>query len=180
MTHFLIGFAIAVAVGLTGIGGGSFTVPALVLIAGLPASEAVGTAFVFAGAIRLVAAPFYMLRKHVHAQYLWLLLKGAVPGLLAGTFALRLLSKDAGSPGVIILLGILLAASSAVTFAPRIQNPRFAKENARWLPWLALPRSAAVLKASRWIRPRERAARRSESVSVLSFCVSRPQHVARR
>ena len=61
MMHFLIGFAIAVAVGLTGIGGGSFTVPALVLIAGLPASEAVGTAFVFAGAIRLVAAPFYML-----------------------------------------------------------------------------------------------------------------------
>ncbi len=41
MTHFLIGFAIAVAVGLTGIGGGSFTVPALVLIAGLPASEGV-------------------------------------------------------------------------------------------------------------------------------------------
>ena len=127
------------AVGLTGIGGGSFTVPALVLIAGLPASEAVGTAFVFAGAIRLVAAPFYMLRKHVHAQYLWLLLKGAVPGLLVGTFALRLLSKDAGSPGVIILLGMLLAASSAVTFAPRIQNPGFAKKNSRWLPWLAMP-----------------------------------------
>src|SRR5207245_1298279 len=139
MMHFLIGFLIAVAVGLTGIGGGSFTVPALVLIAGLPASEAVGTAFVFAGAIRLVAAPFYMLRKHVHAQYLWLLLKGAVPGLLAGTFALRLLSKDADSPGVIILLGILLAASSAVTFAPRIQNPGFAKKNPRWLPWLAMP-----------------------------------------
>ena len=96
MTHFLIGFAIAVAVGLTGIGGGSFTVPALVLIAGLPASEAVVTAFVSAGVIRLVAAPFYM------------------------------------------------------------------------------------LKASPWIRPRERAAGRSESVWVLSFCVSRPQHVARR
>ncbi len=139
MMHFLIGFLIAVAVGLTGIGGGSFTVPALVLIAGLPASEAVGTAFVFAGAIRLVAAPFYVLRKHVHARYLWLLLKGAVPGLLVGTFALRLLSKDAGSPGVIILLGILLAASSAVTFAPRIQNPGFAKKNPRWLPWLAMP-----------------------------------------
>ena len=79
--HFLIGFAIAVAVGLTGIGGGSLTVPALVLIAGLPTSEAVGTAFVFAGAIRRIAAPFYMLRKHVHAQYLWLLLRGAVPGI---------------------------------------------------------------------------------------------------
>ena len=49
--NFFIGFLIAVAVGLTGIGGGSFTVPALVLIVGLTAGEAVGTAFVFAGVL---------------------------------------------------------------------------------------------------------------------------------
>ncbi len=42
--NFLVGFLIAAAVGLTGIGGGSFTVPALVLLAGLTAGEAVGTA----------------------------------------------------------------------------------------------------------------------------------------
>ena len=35
MIYLLLGFAIAVTVGLTGIGGGSFTVPALLLIAGL-------------------------------------------------------------------------------------------------------------------------------------------------
>ncbi len=45
--NFLIGFLIAAAVGLTGIGGGSFTVPALVLLAGLTAGDAVGTAFLF-------------------------------------------------------------------------------------------------------------------------------------
>jgi hypothetical protein len=39
--NFLVGFLIAAAVGLTGIGGGSFTVPALVLLAGLTAGEAV-------------------------------------------------------------------------------------------------------------------------------------------
>jgi len=50
--NFLIGFLIAAAVGLTGIGGGSFTVPALVLLVGLPANAAVGTAFVFAGILR--------------------------------------------------------------------------------------------------------------------------------
>jgi len=52
----LIGFLIAAAVGLTGIGGGSFTVPALLLVAGLTAGEAVGTAFLFAGVLRLIAA----------------------------------------------------------------------------------------------------------------------------
>src|SRR5213595_1363731 len=137
--NFCIGFLIAVAVGLTGIGGGSFTVPALILIVGLTAGEAVGTAFVFAGVLRLIAAPFYLLGKHFHARYLWLLLLGAVPGLLLGTLVLRLIGQEGGNPVVIILLGILLAASSSVTFAPRVQNPGFARKNSRWLPWLALP-----------------------------------------
>jgi uncharacterized protein len=137
--NFLIGFLIAVAVGLTGIGGGSFTVPALVLIVGLTAGEAVGTAFVFAGVLRLIAAPFYLVGRNFHARYLWLLLVGAIPGLLLGTFVLRLIGQEGGNPVVIILLGILLAASSSVTFAPRVQNPGFARKNPRWLPWLALP-----------------------------------------
>jgi uncharacterized protein len=137
--NFLIGFLIAVAVGLTGIGGGSFTVPALVLIVGLTAGEAVGTAFVFAGVLRLIAAPFYLIGKNFHARYLWLLLRGAIPGLLLGTFVLRLIGEEGGNPVVIILLGILLAASSSVTFARRVQNPGFARKNSRWLPWLALP-----------------------------------------
>jgi len=137
--NFCIGFLIAVAVGLTGIGGGSFTVPALILIVGLTAGEAVGTAFVFAGVLRLIAAPFYLLGRNFHARYLWLLLLGAVPGLLLGTLVLRLIGQEGGNPVVIILLGVLLAASSSVTFAPRVQNPGFARKNSRWLPWLALP-----------------------------------------
>ena len=137
--NFLIGFLIAIAVGLTGIGGGSFTVPALLLLAGLTAGEAVGTAFLFAGVLRLIAAPFYLVGKQIHTRYLWLLLQGAVPGLLAGTWALRFLNRDAGSPVVILLLGVLLAASSSVTFIKRVQNPTFAGKNYHWLPWLALP-----------------------------------------
>src|SRR6202047_2313900 len=137
--NFLIGFLIAAAVGLTGIGGGSFSVPALVLIVGLTAGEAVGTAFLFAGVLRLIAAPFYLLGKQIHSRYLWLLLQGAVPGLLVGIWALRLLNRDRGNPLVIVVLGVLLAASSSVTFIRRVQNPAFARKNHRWLPWLALP-----------------------------------------
>jgi len=137
--YSIIGFLIAVAVGLTGIGGGSFTVPALVLIAGLTSGEAVGTAFLFAGVLRLIAAPFYLAGKHIHSRYLWLLLRGAVPGLLVGTWILRSLNQGAGNPVVILLLGVLLAASSSVTFIRRVQNPSFAAKNHRWLPWLALP-----------------------------------------
>src|SRR6266852_1458089 len=137
--NFVIGFLIAAAVGLTGIGGGSFTVPALVLIVGLTAGEAVGTAFLFAGVLRLIAAPFYLFGKQIHSRYLWLLLQGAVPGLLVGIWGLRLLNRDAGNPLLIALLGVLLAASSSITFIRRVQNPSFAGKNHRWLPWLALP-----------------------------------------
>jgi len=139
MMHALIGFLIALAVGLTGIGGGSFTVPALVLIAGFTAGEAVGTAFLFAGVLRLIAAPFYLAGKKIHSRYLWLLLQGAVPGLFIGIWGLRWLNRDSGNPMVILLLGIILAASSSITFISRVQNPGFAAKNQRWLPWLALP-----------------------------------------
>src|SRR6202795_2062476 len=139
MMHYFVGFLMALAVGLTGVGGGSFTVPALVLLAGLTAGEAVGTAFLFAGVLRLIAAPFYLAGKHIHSRYLLLLLQGAVPGLLVGRWALRLLNRDAGNPVVVLLLGIILAASSSVTFIRRIQNPEFAAKSLRWLPWLALP-----------------------------------------
>jgi uncharacterized membrane protein YfcA len=137
--HYLLGFLIALAVGLTGVGGGSFTVPALVLLTGLTAVDAVGTAFLFAGVLRSIAAPFYLAGKLIHSRYLWLLLQGAVPGLLVGTFALRLLNSGAGNPIVIMILGTVLAASSSVTFIRRMQNPKFAAKNHRWLPWLALP-----------------------------------------
>ena len=135
----VIGFMIAVAVGMTGIGGGSFTVPALMLLAGLTSGEAVGTAFLFAAVLRLIAAPFYLAGKQVHSKYLWLLLQGAVPGLVIGIVILRLLNRNSGSPLVIILLGVTLMASSAVTFFRRIHNQSFAGKNPRWLPWLALP-----------------------------------------
>src|SRR5215470_17076146 len=139
MTHIVIGFFIALAVGLTGIGGGSFTVPALLLVAGLPAAEAVGTTFVFAGVLRLIAAPFYIAARQVHSGYVGLLLKGAVPGMVLGMIALRVIAKEQSSPLVVIVIGLLLTLSSGVTFVPRAQVPEFARRNVRWLPWLAFP-----------------------------------------
>jgi uncharacterized protein len=135
----LIGFLIALAVGLTGIGGGSFTVPALVLIAGLSAAASVGTAFVYAGVLRLIASPFYLAGRHIHWRYLGLLLQGAVPGLLIGTLALRVLNGRGNTSLIVLLLGLILTVSSTITFLPSMQNPHFARKNSRWLPWLALP-----------------------------------------
>lgn len=139
MTQLLIGFGIALSVGLTGIGAGSFTVPTLLLIAGLSPLEAVGTTFVFAGVLRLVAAPFYLAARQVHARYFRLLLLGAIPGLMLGALALRILSKQDNHALIVLLVGILLTISSSVTFVPRAQAPDFIGRNSHWLPWLAFP-----------------------------------------
>ena len=136
---FIIGFLIAVAVGLTGIGGGSFTVPCLVLLIGLAPKTAVGTAFIFAGVLRLIVGPFYIWGNQVRGAYVWRLLLGAVPGLLIGTYVLRLLSAHLDSPVIVIALGVLLAASSSLTFVRRLHNPDFARKNGRLLSWFALP-----------------------------------------
>jgi uncharacterized protein len=139
VTHLLIGFFVALSVGLTGIGGGSFTVPALLLIVGLPPAEAVGTTFVYAGVLRLIAAPFYLTNRQVNSRYIRLLLQGAVPGLVLGMLTLKLVANQGRNPAVIIALGALLAISSSVTFIPRAQVPSFARKNSHWLPWLAFP-----------------------------------------
>jgi len=137
--HLLLGFLIALAVGLTGIGGGSFTVPVLLLIVGLPAGAAVGTAFVFAGVLRLIAAPFYLFRRNVNSRYFRLMLTGAVPGLVLGIVALRLLAHSGNSPWVVIVLGLLLTVTAGLSFVPKAQNPNFVVKNSHWLPWLAFP-----------------------------------------
>ena len=135
----VLGFLIATTVGITGIGGGSFTTPALVLLIGLPAGEAVGTAMVFAAILRLIAAPFYLVRRSVDAKYLRFLLIGAVPGLLLGTLLLRLTRTRTWSPLALLMIGVMLTISSALTFVPRIRHPHLTRERGRWLSLLALP-----------------------------------------
>ena len=137
--ELVLGFLIAATVGVTGIGGGSFTTPALVLLIGLPASEAVGTAMVFAAILRLIAAPFYLVRRSFDAKYLRFLLIGAVPGLLLGTLLLRLMRTRAWSPIALLIIGVMLTMSSVLTFAPRIRHPHLTRERGRWLSLLALP-----------------------------------------
>lgn len=137
--EIVIGFAIALLVGLTGVGGGSFTTPALILLAGLSGAEAVGTALVFSMIVRLAAAPFYITGKHIHLRYLWLMLIGAVPGLLGGTYLLASLNSRRWDPLVLILIGLMLVLSSVFTVAHRNRRIVTQQNGPSWLPWLTLP-----------------------------------------
>lgn len=135
----MIGFVVALFVGLTGVGGGSFTTPALVLLAGLPGAEAVGTALVFSTVIRLAAAPFYVAGKHVHLRYVWLMVLGAIPGLLAGTYLLASFSSHFWNPSILVIIGAILVVSSVFTFVYRNSGSPRRQNGSSWLPWLTLP-----------------------------------------
>src|SRR5215471_15670038 len=133
-----IGFVIAVMVGLTGVGGGSFTTPMLVLVCGISGAEAVGTALVFSTVIKTVAAPFFLATKKVHFPYLRRMLLGAVPGLLAGTYLLAKMRSN-WNPHVLMLIGVTLVITAAVTLISRTRPAGLRRDSSPWLPWLTLP-----------------------------------------
>lgn len=140
-----IGFFIAMVIGLTGIGGGTLTTPLLVLFAGAPAATAVGTALVFASAVKFAAAPLYLLRSQVRWQLLGLMLAGGLPGVLAGSHLLSWLEASQ-------LKGVTLAAIGSVVAGSALWNlirPRRTAggspiDRSRLLPWVCVPIGAGA------------------------------------
>jgi uncharacterized protein len=137
-TTWIAGFLIAACVGLTGMGGGSFTAPLLAL-AGLPAAESVGTAMIFSAVLRLTVAPVYMARRHLHGRLLGLLLMGGLPGLLLGTWLMHIMNRYEWRAAVLLAVGAMLLISSILTFWPSLRNPGLAPGKPHWLAVLAFP-----------------------------------------
>src|SRR5215831_20586247 len=80
-----LGFIIAVFIGLTGVGAGSMTTPLLILLLGMPATEAVGTALIFGAVVKIITTPLYVARRQVDWKALGFLLATGLPGVLFGS-----------------------------------------------------------------------------------------------
>jgi len=65
---YAVGFLIALAVGLTGVGAGSITAPILILFFAISPAQSVGTALIYGAIIKLVVAPMYLARKQVNRR----------------------------------------------------------------------------------------------------------------
>jgi len=137
----LLGFVIALAIGLTGVGGGVITAPALILFLGLPPIEAVTTSLIFASVIKLLIAPTYLWRGQVNFRILGMLLAGGLPGVVAGTYFLEHLDPKA-HPGLAYgTLGAIIATMSCIHLYRLTKGLHVHSEpkRARWLPLIALP-----------------------------------------
>jgi uncharacterized membrane protein YfcA len=140
MTEVALGFVIALAIGLTGVGAGSITAPVLLLLLGTPAPTAVGTALIFGGVIKLIAAPSYLWRKQVNFRVLGWMVAGGLPGVLLGSV---LFARYANVKSGVLLgvLGVMIALTSAANLWRlfRSDRPEPSTDRRRWLPLIALP-----------------------------------------
>ncbi len=85
----LVGLAVGVVVGLTSMGGGALLTPALVLVAGIPPSLAIGSDVLIASAMKLFGGGAYAIRREVHWGVVGLLAAGSIPGAFLGVALLN-------------------------------------------------------------------------------------------
>jgi uncharacterized membrane protein YfcA len=141
----VLGFFIAMAIGLTGVGGGTITAPVLMLFLGLPAGVAVGTSLVFGAIVKLAAAPLFLFRSRVHFRALGFLLAGGVPGVVAGSWLITEMSSPRLSSVIMAVVGFTVVFSAGLNlFRLRADAAPHTSDRSHVLPWLALPIGAEV------------------------------------
>ena len=136
---FLIGFLVAVAVGLTGVGAGSITAPVLILLFGVSPADAVGTSLVYAAVIKLAVAPLYFWRKQVDLRILGLMCAGGVPGVLGGVYLIDALDGKRYQNLILMLVGgtVVVMALFSLYRTLSKPTPTVGRKRHGWLPWIA-------------------------------------------
>ncbi len=108
----LIGFFVAFLIGLTGVGAGILTTPLLVTLIDLEPKVAVGTALIFATAIKGYAGFLYISKGLYNKRILLYLCSGGLPGVLIGSLCVNRLGVDKNT--MMLILGILVFTTSLV------------------------------------------------------------------
>ncbi|WP_457624078.1 sulfite exporter TauE/SafE family protein [Persephonella sp.] len=91
MELIFTGLILGMVIGVTGIGGGMLTTPALTLLMGVPISTAVGTSLLFSAITKVFASAIYVYRGLVCVRLATLLAMGSIPGAFAGSFSFHFL-----------------------------------------------------------------------------------------
>ncbi|WP_114314144.1 sulfite exporter TauE/SafE family protein [Thermus caldifontis] len=129
---FLLGFLIAFAIGITGVGAGTVTAPLLILAVGVPPEVAVGTALLFGFLVKVPAGLVYLLRGQLAGRALGLLLAGGLPGVLLGS--LLLVHLKGAKDLVLLLVGLTVVLSAGIGLYRTLQGFLPSKERPQLLP----------------------------------------------
>jgi len=146
MTPIFLGFIIAAAIGLTGVGGGTITAPLLLLVLRMKGAVAVGTALTFAAIIKFLVSPMYIIPRKVDYRILGWMLLGGIPGVVIGGRLLVTVSKRVDPHTLYLILGItvVLAAIANIYRLIAVKNLDGSGDKPRWLAALTFPIGAEV------------------------------------
>jgi uncharacterized membrane protein YfcA len=123
LVNIVAGFVVGVAVGMTGVGGGSLMTPILVLLFGFAPSTAVGTDLWFAAITKMFGGTVHNRRGTVDWQVWRRLSLGSVPAAVVTLTWMDLTSHGQTKNGVIIhaLGAVLLVTCIAMLARKKIQ-----------------------------------------------------------
>jgi len=133
--YIVCGTGVGLAIGLTGVGGGSLMTPLLILY-GVPTKIAIGTDLLYASATKLGALVSHQREQNVNWRTVALLASGSIPASIATSAAFRLAAGDGVdyTQGLNTALGVMLILTAAVVlFRSRIkQEAETEAQQNRW------------------------------------------------
>ncbi len=110
--EYLLGFGIALLIGLLGVGGGVITAPVLTIFFAIPPAEAVGTALIFTAVVKLTAAPIYLFRRTGEFPRARFATDGRMSGVLLGSYALAKVSAAHQKGPILGVLGATVVVTA--------------------------------------------------------------------
>lgn len=138
---FLIGFAIAVVIALTGVGAGVITAPLLILFLHVPVGIAVSTALAYSAIVKLIVVPIQLWRRQVSYRTLAFMLLGGIPGVILGSLLFRRVDAHGPKSLLYFVLGAIVIFTSGWHlyrhFRPSTM-PRPQKDRSRWISAIML------------------------------------------
>lgn len=139
--EILLGFLIALAIALTGVGAGSLTTPLLMIVLGVSPAAAVGTALPFGFVVKCVSTPVYIARKQYNFRALGLLLAGGLPGVVLGSVLLGSIQKVASPYLLYGLIGTMIMSIAIIHLWRQFKHGHQPAQHdrSRYLPFLSFP-----------------------------------------
>lgn len=140
--YILAGAAVGLAIGITGVGGGSLMTPLLILF-GFPYNVAIGTDLLYAAITKTSGVFAHSRQKTIHWNLVFLLAIGSIPASIATSFYLDTVFSDASEyePLLTSSLGIMLIVTSSVLLLKRhgSKRPQLVHQQNSWLQRHAKP-----------------------------------------
>lgn len=135
LLYILAGAGVGLAVGVTGVGGGSLMTP-LLLLFGIPFNVAIGTDLLYASITKAGGVVSHKRQGTVRWRLVAILAAGSIPASIVTTLMLDSVFSDANEyePLLTTSLGVMLILTSAVLlFKSRLNKPtEDDKKNLRW------------------------------------------------